>query len=191
MSVPVQLSYGLFFQWAVSLTSVIRHSANHRHSKEVLTAPNTKIAVILHSGSPNMYLPWTLAQDISSAMNASEHLGFPYVPCAEGKLDSALEFGFGGSSGSKICVPYSELIYAFGAPSNIGLVTATDSTLLCYLSVIGTDYTIILLGDTFLRSANLVYDVNNLQVSMAKARYDVDEEHIVEIPAGTSLPGRD
>jgi hypothetical protein len=35
----------------------------------------------------------------------------------------------------------------------------------------------------------MVYDVDNLQVSMAQANYDVDEENVVAIPAGMGLPG--
>ncbi len=190
ISVPVQLSQGMFFDWRIILTSVIRCSAGHGHSKEeVLTAPDVGITVNLDSGSPNMYLPWTLAQNISSAMKASTQFGFPYVPCSQRNVDSTLDFGFGDASGPRISVPYSALIYPYGAPSNIGPVTASDGTRLCYLGVIGVNGTIFLLGDTFIRSAYLVYDVDNLQVAMAQARYNVDEENIVEIVAGTNLPG--
>jgi len=190
ISVPVQHGQGMFFDWAIALTSVIRCSAGYGHPKEVvLTAPKFAVTVILHSGAPNMYLPWTIAQNISSALNASTHFGFPYVPCAERRVDSTLEFGFGGASGPRISVPQSALIYPFGAPSNIGPVTASDGTPLCYLGVIGVNGTMFLLGDTFQRSAYLVYDVDNRQVAMAQARYDVDEENVVEIAAGTGLPG--
>ena len=190
VNVPVNLQRGLFFGWNVTLTSVVRCSDGHAHSKEeALTRPDFGLSVILDSGAPNMYLPWELAQDISSTMNASTHFGFPYVPCAQRNVDSTLEFGFGGASGPRIRVPNSALIYPFGAPSNIGRVTANDGTPLCYLGVIGENQTVFLLGDTFQRSAYLVYDVDNLQVAMAQARYDVDEENIVELPAGTGLPG--
>lgn len=136
-----------------------------------------------------MYLPWTLAQNISSALNASIHFGFPYVSCAQQKLDYTLDFSFGGASGPRISVPHSALIYPFGAPSNIGPVTASDGIPLCYLGVIGVNGTFFLLGDTFMRSAYMVYDVDNRQVAMAQAKYDVDEENVVEIAAGTGLPG--
>jgi hypothetical protein len=49
--------------------------------------------------------------------------------------------------------------------------------------------TIFLLGDTFIRSTYILYDVDNLQVAMAQAKYDVDEEIVVAIPVGTGLPG--
>ena len=184
-SVPVQLDHGLFLGWAISLTSVARHSDGQDAKKGLLTVPGYNVTVILDSGSPNMYLPSPLFQSISSAMNTTIQFGFSYVPCAERKVHSSLEFGLGGPSGPRINVPYSALIYPFGAPANIGPVVASDGTQLCYLGVNGTDGPNYLLGDTFIRSAYLVYDVDNQQVAMAQARYDVDEENIVEIAAGT------
>ena len=189
VSVPVVKLSNAFVDWRITLTSVVRCSAGHGHRKEeFLTAPDFAVPAVLDTGSPNMYLPMALAQNISSAMNASTYLGFPYVPCAQTKVDSTIDFGFGGASGPRISVPYSELIYPFGAPSNIGPVTSSDGTQLCYLGIIGWNVPFSLLGDTFVRSAYLVFDVDNTQVFMAQVKYDVDEEHIVEIPAGTSLP---
>lgn len=188
-TVSVELEGGQFFDWRVALTSITHCSSSHGHSqKETLTVPNANFSVVLDSGSPNMYLPMALAQNISSAMNATTQNGFPYVECAQGKVDGSFEFGLGGTTGPKIKVPYSALIYPFGAPSNIGPVTASDGTRLCYLGVIGLDASFGLLGDTFIRSAYVVYDVDNLQIAMAQARCDVDDEHVVELEAGTSLP---
>ena len=189
VSVPIQLTQGLFLDWAVALTSVVRCSGGHGAKQEILTATDFGVSVVLDTGSPNMYLPWILAQDISSVMNATMQFGFPYIPCAQRKVHDTLKFSFGGPSGPNISVPYSELIYPFGAPANIGPVIASDGTPLCYFGVIGTNGTIYLLGDTFIRSAYMVYDVDNLQVAMAQAKYDVDKENIVEIPAGMGFPG--
>jgi hypothetical protein len=45
-----------------------------------------------------------------------------------------------------------------------------------------------LLGDTFLRSAYVVYDLANDQLGLAQANLDSDDSDIVEIEAGSSLP---
>jgi hypothetical protein len=191
VSVPVELTHGFFFNWAVALTSVARCTdSDGATKKEVLVPSNSSTTVILDSGSPNIYLPWALAQDIGLAMNASTHFGTPYVPCAFRTDSSTLEFGFNGPSGEpKITVPYSALIYPFSYPASIGSVTAPDGSELCYLGVIGTNGTIFLLGDTFIRSAYMVYDVDNLQVAMAQAKYDIDEEDVMAIPAGDGIAG--
>ena len=79
-------------------------------------------------------------------------------------------------------MPVLEIIYPYGAPSNIGNVTAEDGTELCYLGLIGNPGSLALLGDTFIRSAYIVYDVDNLQVSMAPAVYGAElEENLIEL----------
>ena len=186
VTLPVQLQQHTFTDWAVALTSVARSDS---HGTTVLTASSFSIYTILDCGSPNNYIPSALAQEIASSMNATMYHGTPYVPCAIRVVPYFLEFGFGGPGGPSISVPYSALIYPYGYPSNISNVTDKDGTPLCYLGVIGTNGTIILLGDTFIRSAYMVFDVDNLQISMAPVKYDVCREDVVSIPAGTGLPG--
>jgi len=159
---------------------------------KLLTPQNFSIYAIFDSGSPNNYLPTSIAEAIALSMNASMHEGTPYVPCAfRNAHDSHVTFGFGGPGGPNISVPYPALIYSYGAPANIGNVTDTDGSPLCYLGLIGTNGTIFLLGDTFIRSAYVVYDVDDQQIALAPVRYGVPEkeENIISIPAGTGLPG--
>ena len=177
-SVPVILSgprrNKIFTGWQINLNSV--HYVNRSNGEtQSLTAKNYSITTVLDSGSPNMYLPTPLADSISSMMNASLYQGFPYVSCNLRESPEALEFGLGlNPGGPRITVPYSEIIYPYGFPANIGNVTASDGSPLCYLGLLGSPpgFPIYLLGDTFIRSAYLVYDVDNLQVLMAQARYD-------------------
>lgn len=176
----------MFTAWAVALTSV---SHSSKHGAELLTSTSFAISAIVDSGSPNMYLPSALASSIAALMNSTTVQGFPYVPCSLKKAPEIISFGFGGAGGPSISVPYSALIYPYGVPSNIGEINAPDGNPLCYLGVIGTGGNIYLLGDTFMRSAYLVYDVDNQQIAMAPASFNIHAEHIVEIPAGTALPG--
>lgn len=192
ISLPVQLMRNTFADWAVALTSVSQTSPSNSDGTKLLTPQNFSIYAILDSGSPNNYLPTAIAEGIASSMNATMHDGTPYVPCAFRQAhDSYVTFGFGGPGGPNISVPYPALIYPYGAPANIGNVTDKDGRPLCYLGLIGTNGTIFLLGDTFIRSAYLVYDVDDRQVAMAPVRYGVPvkEENIISIPTGTGLPG--
>ena len=186
VSLPVQLSQGAFTDWVVALTLVARSDG---HGTKVLTAKNLSVPAILDSGSPNIYLPSALVDEISASMNVTMYEGFPYVPCAIRKVPDYIKFGFGGPGGPNISVPYSALIYPFGNPANLGNVTSKVGTPLCYLGIIGTDGGIYLLGDTFMRSAYLVYDVDNTQIAIAPVKYDISQGHILSIPAGTRLPG--
>jgi hypothetical protein len=117
----------------------------------------TSIAVsaILDSGAPIIYLPSALADEIASGMDATMHEGTPYVPCSHHKIHDSLEFGFVVPEDLK---PASHILCRY--IHNLGNVTAADGTPLCYFGVIGTNGAIFLLGDTFIRSAYLVYDVD-------------------------------
>lgn len=172
-STPVLLSGPdkLFTGWTVNLTSVSRIDGSSG-AKDVLLEPSGGLSTILDTGSPNMYMPSALANTVATQLNATMVSGFAYVSCQFRKSRDALEFKFAGPTGGpRIIVPYPEIIYPFGAPSNLGNVTANDGTELCYLGLIPTDGFIRLLGDTFLRSAYVVFDVDNLEVSMAQAAY--------------------
>ena len=142
-------------------------------AKSPLTANGSTITTVLDSGSPNMYLPPAVADAVAEDMNATTYQGFPYVSCVERSSNKSLEFGFdfAGGKGPRIKIPYGEIIYPYGDPANIGNVTAADGTRLCYLGLIGTPGGLTLLGDTFMRSTYLVFDVDNLEVRMAKVRY--------------------
>ena len=173
-SLPV-LTFGpshAFTDWAVNLTSVVYVNGTNSRGQN-LTPDASGLTVIVDSGSPNMYLPQELADSVSAQMGASLYQGFPYVPCSlRQSNDEFLEFGFdNGVRGPRIRVPYREIIYTFGAPANLGNVTATDGTRLCYLGLIGTSGPIYLLGATFLRSAYTVFDVDKLEISMAQVEH--------------------
>ena len=173
-STPVLLSDGLFTDWQVNTTTVTYINGS-TGAKEVLLAPNGGLATVLDSGSPNMYLPSALANAVAVQMSASMVNGTPYVPCRFRQSRDELEFAFASASvGPRISVPYPEIIYPFGFPANMGEVTAGDGTELCYLGLIPTDGSIILLGTTFIRSAYVVYDIDGLEVSMAPAAYRQD-----------------
>lgn len=190
-SLPVILQNNIFTFWAVNLTSVTYTNCSSSSSgrgakthKALLTPSDFEITTILDTGSPNMYLPSSLAEKIYLRTNAVLRMdvvtkkGTPYVPCALRQSPESLEFGFGGSTTRrghdkfKITVPYSEIIYPYGLPANMGKVNADDGSPLCYLGLIGTEGEIFLLGDTFIRSAYVVYDVDHLQVLMAPVKYD-------------------
>ena len=174
-SLPVILSgpNKVFTGWRVNLTSIV-YVNRDCNKTQALTADDFELSTVLDSGSPNMYLPSSIANSIAFRMNATMYQGFPYVSCKLRRSSEALEFAFGGKNqgGPVITVPYSEIIYPYGAPANLGNVTASDGSPLCYLGLIGTDAPISLLGDTFIRSAYLVYDVDSLQVMMAPARFN-------------------
>jgi hypothetical protein len=69
-----------------------------------------------------------------------------------------------------ITVPESRLIFPPEHPpaGNPASAIADDGTELCYLGVLPTERPVILLGDTFVRSADLVFDADDLVIGMAR-----------------------
>lgn len=110
-------------------------------------------------------------------MSVIDRQGTPYVSCDLRQSPESLEFGLGKTTrqGKKvrITVPYSEIIYPYRLPADNGTVNADDGLPLCYLGLIGTEGSIFLLGDTFIRSAYVVYDVDHVQVLIAPVKREV------------------
>src|SRR2546423_2352507 len=70
----------------------------------------------------------------------------------------------------------------------------SDGSEACYPGVDAVDVALggtIILGDTFLRSAYVVYDLENQIIGHAQAKYNVSESesNVVPIPSGRGVPG--
>lgn len=71
-------------------------SATPRPKPQAPTPSDFVITVILDTGSPNVYLPSSLAETITSRNGAVIlHQGTPYVSCALRQSVESLELGFG------------------------------------------------------------------------------------------------
>jgi hypothetical protein len=168
------------------------------------------VGAILDSGTTLTYLPDSTASPLFRALNVytdHETTGLSLVDCdlLDSEADMTLTFGFGGGANAQygekfdIAVPVHELVLdllqgyehllptdipfdnvcVFGIQSSGGLPDgggeATDE--------------ITLLGDTMLRSAYVVYDVDHHQIGMAQANVNSTETKIEELTSeGEGLP---
>ncbi|KAJ0157334.1 Candidapepsin-3, partial [Colletotrichum tanaceti] len=115
-------------------------------SRRTRVYPGSRMPVFLDSGATLTLLPEPLADMIAADFGspAVDANGFYPVSCALVRLDGTLDFDF---DGVKIRVPYREMIRE--------LPTTPPA---CYLGIApSSDFT--LLGDTFLRSAYAVFDL--------------------------------
>ncbi|KKY25437.1 putative candidapepsin-4 precursor [Diplodia seriata] len=135
--------------------------------------------VLLDTGSSLTYLPDTVVDSIYTDFDAvyDENEGAAFIDCNKADSTDTLEFTF---SSPTITVPMNELVLLAGyskgqAVCILGIAPAGDST-----SV---------LGDTFLRSAYVVYDLANNEISLAQTNYNATDSSIEEITTGTdSVP---
>ncbi|KAF2442065.1 acid protease [Karstenula rhodostoma CBS 690.94] len=163
-----------FTEWSVNLTSLTRR-VDQAGSEEPLL--RTTYNAIVDTGSPNMYVPQYLYDTLAAPLNVTlrTYRNTSYVPCSLRSWSGSLHFTFAGKDGApgpQVRVPYSEIIYPFGMPANLGEVRSEEGTALCYLGVLSNNGSgIFLLGNSFIRSAYVVYDADNLELRMAQSRW--------------------
>ena len=89
--------------------------------------------------------------------------GNTIIPCSQKSTNLSVKYQFGsGSNGAMINVNISQLVLRYLAPLN-----GVD---ICQFGIYGSDGSYsTTLGDSFLRSAYVVYDVDNNQIGLAQS----------------------
>ncbi|RXG46419.1 hypothetical protein VDGE_05848 [Verticillium dahliae] len=175
-TLPIQMHADIHSEFLVTLTDVTLGSTT--------MGSDLAIAVLLDSGSSLSYLPDAMVKEIYSMVGAvyQEEQAVAFVPCALRQSPANMTFTF---SKPKITVPISELVldlfkitgrqptFSNGAPACLfGLAPAGAGTHV--------------LGDTFMRSAYIVYDMENNEISLAQTRFNATRSNILEIGTGRS-----
>ncbi|KAL8802908.1 MAG: hypothetical protein Q9182_003524 [Xanthomendoza sp. 2 TL-2023] len=135
--------------------------------------------VVLDSGTSLTYLPKGLVLDIFAT------LGIQYDPdvwlnpvdCSLAESEEAFNFTFNSAN---IVVPMKELV----------LSSQENNKDSCIFGILPSKFDLLLLGDTFLRSAYVVFDMDNYEISLAQTNFDATTSSIIEIGKGSgSVPG--
>ncbi|PWW80347.1 acid protease [Tuber magnatum] len=170
-------------EFAITLTSV--SITNTDGSSLTLTTDDYASPVLLDTGSTYTYLDPDLAKELGDQVGAQplEQYGVAVVPCGVRSYNGSVTYAF---SGATITVPLSELVVdAWDKSGN--LASYSDGTPLCYWGILSSgDVGTNVMGDTFLRSAYVVYDLDNEEISLANTRYDAADSRIREIGTGRS-----
>ncbi|CRG89996.1 putative aspartic-type endopeptidase opsB [Talaromyces islandicus] len=182
LSVPIQpdAQSGQLTSMTVAWTSL---SLNTGSSTKSITPSNFAEPALLDSGTTLSIIPEQLYDELHSFFEAQDdESGNAIVDCGTlDKADGTLDFQFGGSKGPVIKVPFSE--FALPATTTIGTWAQFDDG--SYMCVLGmqpqTESDPIILGDTFLRSAYVVYDLDNKQISLAQTIFNATDSNVVEI----------
>lgn len=142
------------------------------------TLTTTKIPALLDSGTTLTYLPQTVVSMIATELGAhySSRIGYYVLDCpSDDSMEIVFDFG-----GFHINAPLSSFILSTGTTCLLGIIPTSDDT--------GT-----ILGDSFLTNAYVVYDLENLEISMAQARYNTTSENIEiitsSVPSAVKAPG--
>ncbi|KAJ8129129.1 hypothetical protein O1611_g4504 [Lasiodiplodia mahajangana] len=175
-----------YTSFTVALGSLKVNSSSSSNGSELL---DEEIPVILDSGTTLTYLPPRVARRIFETFNAVDDTtgtGLVYASCdlLSSEKDTTVEFRFGGSNGPLIRIPIDEIVLDnVKGYISIGLDVPTlpfDDVCSFGIQPLSNIY---LLGDTFLRSAYVVYDLSNNKIALAQANLNGTESNVIEIPA--------
>jgi len=173
---PVQQEQGVFAEFLITMTGLSLDGK--------VIGKNLAQAVLLDTGSSLTYLPDSITEAIYQQVNAqyASNDGVAYVPCSLGKNDTTMDFTF---SSPTIKVPMNELVIKVTSKSGRQLAF-TDGTPACLFGIAPAGSGASVLGDTFIRSSYLVYDMANNEISIAQTNFNATASNVVEIGTGES-----
>ena len=154
---------------------------------KISTVENNAVrSAILDSGTTGTILPTELATTFFKFFGAvnDPNVPYPLVACNLRTSDAQFVYQFGGNSGPKISIPVADLI----DPPYPGLKFKDGSAACTISGVEGDNVPFLILGDTFMRSAYVVYDLESMQIALAQAKLNVTTSNVQEI-TGDSIPG--
>lgn len=171
-TVPIIKTHGIHAEFIIALTAV------GRNGKTGSIARNQAIPALLDSGSSLMYLPNDITQSIYDAVGASydNSQGAAFVDCDLANSDDTIDFTF---SSPTIRVAMNELVIEAGVDRGRPV---------CILGIGPAGSSTPVLGDTFLRSAYVVYDMTANEISLAQTNFNSTSDNILEITNATGIP---
>lgn len=152
-----------------------------------LSAQGYAQSVLLDSGTSDTLLTDDVFAALANGFGAVDVGQDEYVvPCRFAGINGTINYSFGGEGGVTVSVPVSQII---GSVQYTPDGFADESG--------GCDFGIgpplggfSIMGDTFLRSAYAVFDIDNNMAALAQAVMNqTDTSSIVVIPTGTAIPG--
>jgi hypothetical protein len=177
----------VFTSFTVAFTSL---GATSSSGTDVFTPSTFAEAAILDSGTTITLLPDQLATLVYEELGATvdSELGAVVVPCSLAQKDGTLNFGFGGSGGPVIKVGVNELVLPLTLTDGSSPTYQNGETA-CQLGIQAAGNLPVLFGDTFLRSAYVVYDLDNNKIALAQTDFNATDSNVVAFPSsGAAIP---
>ena len=188
---------GTFTSFMVALTSL---SATSPSGSDTLTSTGFPIPVVLDSGTTLSYLPQDLAEQVWREVGAvyDQSFGAALLPCSMQTSKGYFSFGFAGPSGPSINITMDELVLDINTVRNPTFPSGQyQGQEACQLGIQNFTSEPYLLGDTFLRSAYVVYDLENNEIGIAATDFNATTSNVVAfassgapIPSATEAPNQ-
>ncbi|KAF2765328.1 acid protease [Teratosphaeria nubilosa] len=171
-SLPIIKEDGVYAEFIIALTAVGENGTSGSIAK------NVNSPALLDSGTSLTYLPDSITQSIYDSLGAQydSSEGAAFVSCDLANSDATIDLTF---SSPTISVAMSELVIVAGEDRGQEI---------CILGISPTGDSTPVLGDTFLRSAYVVYDLYNNEIALAQTDFNSTSDNILEITNITSIP---
>ncbi|KAL2816362.1 putative aspartic-type endopeptidase opsB [Aspergillus cavernicola] len=173
-TLPVQSVDGGYSEFVIALTGI---SLDTESRNRALSSDSLPAAVLLDSGSSLSYLPDSIVEDIYDDIGVTyeQSTGAGYAPCSLAQENINITFTF---SSPEITVGIDELII------HSGDLRFRNGERACIFGIVPAGDSTVVLGDTFLRSAYVVYDLANNEISLANTRFNSTESNVLDIGTG-------
>ncbi|KAH8169146.1 eukaryotic aspartyl protease domain-containing protein [Sarocladium implicatum] len=150
------------------------------------------IEVILDSGTTLSYLPFDMAKLVWDEVGATYNskLEMAVLPCSYADHPGYFSFGFAGEDGPRINITMDELVIDLtnGSPPEF-TSGEYEGQRVCQFGIQRSYASPWTLGDTFLRSAYVVYDLENNEIGIAATDFNSTQEKIVAFESqGAKIP---
>ncbi|KAI2622373.1 acid protease [Hypoxylon sp. NC1633] len=179
-----------FTSFLVALTSL---QASSSSGTDQLSSKEFPVPVVLDSGTTFSYVPTDIAEQVWKEVGAiySSQVGVALLPCKMETSAGHFAFGFGGPGGPVINITMDELVLPLtsdgsSTPFKSGPYSGQDA---CQFGIQNFSSPTYLLGDTFMRSAYVVYDLVNNEIGIAPTDFNATGSHVVAFPSeGAQIP---
>jgi hypothetical protein len=174
-TLPLQNVGGTVSQFPITLTGLT--------FGDVVIAKNLALAIALTSGDTVTYLPNALAQAVFQEAGAffDQTSGNAFIPCSQASAPGTLNFTF---SSVTIAIPMSELVLNVLSDAEDPTFIGGQGTLACAFGISPALDTPLQLGATFMRSAYVVFDIDNNEISLAQTNFAANGTNVLEIGTG-------
>ena len=188
IALPVQLDgqTGNLTSFTVAWTGLSVSSGG----QSLMSSTNIAQPAILDSGTTDLLLPSDMYTSLATGFGVQSSPRFgDVVPCKLAGSDATFSFSFGGSGGPTVNVSLNQFVTPiFTTSKRPPKFPNGDDACSWGISDAGTDP--ILFGDTFLRSAYVVYDLENNLIGLAQTNFNATSSNIQEFSSSASgIPG--
>ena len=152
-------------------------------------SPSGATAAILDSGTTELLLPDDIANAIFQGVGVitDENYG-NLVKCNIADTDASFSFAFGGAAGPVVNVSLGEFTIPLINQDGSSF-TFQDGSDACQFGIEAAGSDPILFGDTFLRSAYVVYDLSDNTIGIAQTNFNSTSSNIKAFSSSGGIPG--